>query len=382
MNPPTDPARTGPRVALHDYMDQLAGEVSNVDLRDRVHAASRRATVRRRVAVGAAAALAVIAVASGIAVAGLPSAQRDRGTPVVGTTTPPAPTRPITTETPAGWSELPPTLYYQVRHDQGDTSRYDLWWSDFQTSEQQFRPPGKACGMFLSPDMTTVAWVAVDDTPGATGDLWISGLDGNAPRRLAYDVTCTGMSYPRWFDDTDLVFWKELGGRATVVETRTGKTADAGFPADVTDLVFSPNARYAAYGQDGKVVVCRADGTVIRRFAHGDETPTGGFTLQGISDDARTVVLGMNPSDPGHVRSGFRLVDTISGRNLELPKILKVTNPLSTEIYPAPGNQLLVRVDLGSHKRVFLLGEDGTVIDSHGELESLKDAQLLPPTSS
>lgn len=381
MTMPTDPSRTGPRPVLHDYMEQLAREVSNVDLRDRVHAASRRVTLRRRIVVGAAAALAVIAVASGIAVAGLPSAQRDRGTPVVDATTPPMPTTPIRSETPVAWSKLPPTLYYQVRHDQGDTSRYDLWWSDFRTSEEQFRPPGKACGMFLSPDMTTVAWVAVDDTPGATGDLWIAGLDGNDQKRLAYDVTCTGMSHPRWFDDTDLVFWTELGGRARVVETGTGKTADAGFPAGVTDLVFSPGAQYAAYGQNGKVVVCRADGTVIRRFGHGDETPTGGFTLQGISDDARTVVLGMNPSDPGPVRSGFRLVDTISGRNLDLPKTLEVTNPLSTEIYPVPGNQLLVRVDQGSHKRVFLLAEDGTVLDSHGELESLKDAQLLPPTS-
>jgi hypothetical protein len=379
VNIPMDPFRSQPRAALTNYLDELANDVQNVDLQDRVRAASRRTTVRRRIVVASAAAAAVIVVASGVALAGLPSAHRDRGTPAGVDST--GPTIAPTTKTgdPVAWNAIPPTLYYQVTHPSGDGFRYNLWWWAGNESKVQFTPPGLACGMFLSPDQTQVAWVAVSDELGATGDLWVSSLDGNVQQRLLLDVTCTGLDVPRWLDSATLLVGQGGDRPHEFIDVSTGKMVASEFRTGVTDLVSSPNAQFTAYSADGKIVVCRPDGTVIRRIAHGDETPTGGFTLQGVSDDGRRVVLGVNPSDPGHVRTGFRLVDTVTGKDVELPKGVKVSNPRSTEIHPVPGDQLLVRVDDGSHNKIYLLGADGTILDTRTEPAALHGALLLAP---
>jgi hypothetical protein len=374
--------------ALNDHLDELANEAQNVDLRDRVHAASHRVTLRRRrIVVASAAVVAVIAIASGVAVAGLPSARRDHGTPVgVDPTRPttPAPPAPsmtppdqTRTEAPVAWNELPATLYYQVTHPTDDGLRYELRWWAGKENEVQFTPPGLACGMFLSPDQSQVAWVAVSTDPGATGDLYVAGIDGNLQRRLLFDVTCTGLDVPVWLDSQTLIVGQGDKGPHKLIDVQTGKAVDSPFPEGSPDLVSSPNAQYAAYSADGKIVVCRPDGTVIRRTAHGAETPTGGFTVQGISDDGRRVVLGMMPSDPSHVRTGFRLVDTVTGDNLKLPKRVRVGNLTSAEIHPVPGNQLLVRVDEGTRHKIYLLGADGAILDTRTEPGTLHDALLL-----
>jgi hypothetical protein len=374
---PIDPFRPQPRGALNDYLGTLADDVRNVDLRDRVHAASRRVTIRRRIAVTAAAAAAVVAVASGIAVAGLPSAQRDRA-PAVDIA--PASPDPVRSGSEVAWTKIPPTLYYQVSHPVGDGFRYDLWWWAGAETGLQFQPPGPACGMFPSPDQTRVAWVAVGDRPGATGDLYVAGTDGNSQTRLLYDVTCSGQDVPVWLDSDTLLVGPGENQPRRVVDVLTGKTVDSSFPAGVAGPVVSPNGQYAAWSENGKIVVARPDGTVVARIAHGDETPTGGFTVQGISDDGRRAVLGMRPSDPSAVRTGFRLVDTVTGENVDLPRGVRVTKPLSTEIYPAPGNQLVVRVDEGKQNRIYLLGGDGKILDTRTEPAALHDALLLAPT--
>jgi hypothetical protein len=147
----------------------------------------------------------------------------------------------------------------------------------------------------------------------------------------------------------------------------------------VADPVVSPGGEYAAWSENGTVMVSRSDGTVVHRFAHGDETPTGGFTVQGVSDDGRRVVLGMRPSDPASVRTGFRVVDTTSGKNVDLPREVRVTDLTSTQVHPVPGNQLLVRVDEGKQNRIYLLRDDGSIRDTRVEPASLHDALLLVP---
>jgi hypothetical protein len=355
---------------LTDHLSDLAEDVHNVDLRDRVHAASRRVSRRRRVTAAGAVAVAVAAVAF----IGLPSAHHDRGAPVpaVESSVP----RP-TPSAPVAWAQLPPTFYYQVARASG----YDLWRWSGDRSELQLKPPGLACGMFLSPDQLTVAWVAVDGTPGETGDLYVSGLDGNLQRKLLTDVTCSGLDVPRWAGPGELIARRTGFDRPRWIDVPTGKTVASPFGRSVTDLVWSPDGRTGAYSADGRIVVCRPDGTVIRRVAHGDETPTGGFTLQGISDDGRQAVLGMKPSDPGQVRTGFRLVDTLTGRNLTLPRTIHLSRATAAEIHPVPGGQLLVRVDEGLRNKIYLLGTDGMIRDSRSEPVSLHDALLLPPTS-
>jgi hypothetical protein len=364
--------------SLQRQMEELADDVRVVDLRARVHAASHRVTVRRRIAVAAAAAAAVIAVVSGVVWAGSPSAQRDRGVPTGVDSVAPS-TSTSTSAPPVAWATIPPTLYYQVRTSGGDQQRYELWWSDGTASERQFTPPGLACGMFQSPDQARVAWVAVGDNPGAAGDLWVASIDGNEMRRLLTDVTCNGLNVPRWIDADDLIATRD--GVANVIEVETGKAADTSFGDEADDLVWSPDAQFGAYSASGEIVVCRPDGTVVRRVGHGDETPSGGFSLQGVSDDGRRVVLGANPSDPSQVRSGFRVVDTVTGKNVDLPRSIKVANLMSTQINTVPGNQLLVRVDEGATNKIYLLGQDGMIKDTRTEPKSLHDALLMPPTA-
>jgi hypothetical protein len=366
---------------LKDHLDDLADDVHNVYLGDRVHAASRRVTVRRRIAVSSVAA-AVAAVAA-VALVGLPLRHEDRGAPPeVAPTLALSPAPAPAPATPVAWDALPPTFYYQVAHPSGDGLRYDLWWWAGTQSEVQFTAPGPACGMFLSPDQLTVAWVAADGTPGHGGDLWVSGLDGNLQRKLLTDVTCSGLDVPRWAGPGELIARQAGTGRPRWIDVGTGKSGPSPFGPSVTDLVWSPDGRTCAYSESDRiVVVCRPDGSVIRRVAHGDETPTGGFSLQGISDDGRQAVLGLKPNDPGQVRTGFRLMDTVTGKNLTLPEGVELGRATAAEIHPVPGGQLLVRVDEGARNRIYLIGVDGTILDSRVEPDSLHNALLLPPTS-
>jgi hypothetical protein len=377
------PFSAQPGDALTRHLDALANDVRNVDLRDRVHAASRRITARRRIAVASAAAAAVMAVGSGVAFTGLPLTHRDPDRPAGIDSTVPAiaPTNsPSTTTTVTVDNAIPPTLYYQVARPTADGLRYDLWWWAGNESKLQFTPPGPACGMVLSPDARTVAWVTVTDKPDSAGELWVSSLDGNVQRRLLFDATCAGPVIPKWLDSETLLVVQSGNYLPQLIDVHGGKAADSAFAPGIADLVLSPEGQFAAYSADGKIVVCRPDGTVIRRIAHQDQTSTGGFALQGISDDGRRLVLGPKSRTPGHARTGSHLVDTFTGRNIGLPRGVETRNALPTEIHPMPGNHLLVRVNEGRRNKIYLLDATDTILDTRTEPASLHQAVLLPST--
>ena len=356
MNMPVNPSRPQPRGALHDYLTELAGQVHGVDLRDRVRVSSRRLRIRRRILTSAAAAVAVVAVVSGIAWAGQPAARTAR--------TPPAAAPPSTA--PAPWAKLPRKLYYQ-----GPGVHYSLMRWD-STARTLFTAPVPACGLYLSPDGRRVVWVATDGG-GLTGKLMIAGSDGSGRRTLLANVACTAENVPVWLPDSaHLLIRLGNDGQRRMIDV-DGEVRATPLDGTVGDLAWSPSGTFVAYQEDGKIVVARPDGTVAHRVAHGDETPTGGFTVQGVSDDGRRVVVGMRPSDPGQVRTGSRLVDMVTGRYVTVPH----TSVNDGAIYPAPGNTLLVRQDQAGQQRVYLIGADLRVIDTRAEPASLKDAMLL-----
>ena len=360
MNMPVDPSRGRPRGALHDYMDELAGQVRGVDLRDRVLASSRRARIRRRVVTGAAAAAAVVAVVSGIAWAGLPTARTDRTPPAAVTSSTPPPTPPT------AWTKLPSKLYYQASGSHYGLLRWDA------TARTTFTAPNPACGLYLSPNGRRVVWVTTDGG-GLTGTLMIAGSDGTGRRTLLDNVACTAENVPVWQPDSaHLLIRLGNDGERRVIDV-DGEVRDTPLADTLADLAWSPGGEFVAYQDNGQIVVARPDGTVVHRVAHGDETPTGGFTVQGVSDDGRRVVVGMRPSDPGQVRTGFRLVDAVTGQNVPVPH----TGANDGAIYPAPGNTLVVRQDTAGRQRVYLLSPALKVIDTRTEPASLHDAMLL-----
>jgi hypothetical protein len=269
----------------------------------------------------------------------------------------------------SGWTTVPAALYYQAAGAHYALRRL----ADYRSVRTTYMPPGTVCGLYLSPDGRRVAWVAVDGG-GATGDLIVAGSDGQGRRTLLTNVVCTAENVPVWMPDSiGLLIQQDYQAPRRLVDVDTGEVHASPLAATQGDIAWSPNGEFVAYQDNGRIVVARPDGTIVHRVAHGDETPTGGFTVQGVADDGRRVVVGMRPSDPGQVRTGFRLVDVVTGKNLTVPH----ATANDAAIYPGPGNTLLVRSGAKDGHHLYLIGADGAVLDQRAEPPSLGEATLL-----
>lgn len=397
MNAPADPNRPRSSGSLGAYLADLADEVRPVDLRDRVRTSSHRLAVRRA-ALASTSLVAVVAVASGIAWAGLPGFRGVDGPPAGGGSTGPvpatsAPASPSATPSgspptgtptgnpPAGsgatdrpvWNDLPGTLYYLSSSGAGQ--RVDALTGD--AVRTVFSVKGPSCGLAVSPDHTKVAW-ATTDGGGSPGDLVVARVDGTDRRTVLRGVSCTGGNAPFWLPDSGrlLVAQGNLANRV-LVDTETGAVRQTPLAGVREYVAWSPNGRYVGYNQDGKIVVARPDGTVLRRTAHGPETPVGGFSVQGVSDDGRRVVVGVRNTDVQQIRSGFRLVDTVTGENLALPDGVASDSLRQTGIYPLAGGQLLVRTRNGSRNTLHLISASGKVRAQRVEPAALAGSTLL-----
>lgn len=385
---PNDPRFRG---AFCDHLGDLADDVRPVDLHDRVLASSRRLAVRRT-ALATSALAAVVAVASGVAWAGLPGIGGPGRTPAGSESTAPAPTTvppssPPATVTPhptgsatgeqPGLGGIAATLYY-IRFDGGSEHLYGLTGHDVR---EVLSPRAPTCGMAVSPDGTRVAW-ATTDGGGSTGDLVVSGIDGKGQKTVRKDVSCTGGNAPFWTPDSRhmLVSRGNQADRA-LVDVETGALSATPLAKVHDHGVWSPNGRYVAYAKDGKIVVAKPDGMVVHQVAHGDETPTGGFTVQGVTDDGRRVVVGVRATDLHQIRSGHRLVDAVTGQAIELPGSVRPANPRQVAIYPWADGQLLVRVPQGSHHKLYLFGAGWQPRAEVVEPAALSSGTLLAPSS-
>jgi hypothetical protein len=365
---PMDPFRSPARGALHDYMADLAEEVTLVDLRDRVRTSSRRATVRRRVLLTSSAAVAVVAIAAGVAWAGQPRQGGHEVNPATSESPVPSAAPSSPPSSASSTAPMPQRLFYLsltgklLRKDGGEL----------------FAPRTKSCGLVLSPDRNRIAYV-VADGGGATGDLIVARPDGTGKKTVLHDVTCTGGNSHGWLPGSRKILLRQGNtAKRVVVDVQTATISESPL-ATVNDyLAWSPNGDYVAYAENGEIVVARPDGTVVHRVAHGEETPTGGFSVQGVTDDGQRVVVGMMNSDPGFVRAGFRVVDVVRGTNIALA-VVPEESILGAAIHPLPGNNLLVRIEAGSGHKLYLVGADGQVLDSRTEPAGLRTATLIAP---
>jgi TolB protein len=388
MNAPFDPNRPQFGGFLSDYMADLADEVQPVDLRDRVRASSRRLAVRRT-AVAATAVVAALVVASGVAWAGLSGmggpdrqpADSSPSAPTPGPTTPTAvpssavPTTSSPTPNATASGGIPSTLYYLTF----DGTRQHLRvWQQGQVREI-LSPRTAACGLAVSPNHKRVAWTTTDGG-GATGDLVVARIDGTGQRTVLRGVSCTGGNAPFWLPDSrHMLIAQGNTAPRVLVDVDTGALTSTPLTGVIEYVAWSPNGRRVAYASHGEIVVARPDGTVDHRVRHGDETPTGGFSVQGISDDGLVAVIGIRNTDPDQIRTGYRLVNTVTGKTIPLPGEVAPTTATQASVYPLTDGQLLLRVRRSSEHTLYLINANGKVTAHKAEPAALGNAILLPP---
>jgi hypothetical protein len=333
------------------------------------------------------AAVAAVAVASGVAWAGLPTPQGEDVAPAV-TVSPapsasskPSPSVSAKPPTSSSTSAVPPAstparlgvpqrLFYLSIS--GELQRMDG-----TIGAPLFQPRPESCGLTISPDRTRIAYVTADGG-GATGDLIVARPNGADKKTVLHKVACTGGNSPLWLPGSQQLLLRQANtGPRMVLDLRTGDLAATPLKNVTGYVVWSPAGTYMSYQDSGKIVVARPDGTVVRRVAHADETPTGGFSVQGVSDDGRHVVVGMTNTDPDPIRTGFRLVDTQTGRNISLPASVAPKDPHQAAIYPTLSNHFLVRVPAANTHKLCVMSVDGKVLDTRTEPSDFRSATML-----
>ncbi|MFC4149212.1 hypothetical protein ACFO0M_23420 [Micromonospora mangrovi] len=333
---------------LRSDLAGLADEVTPVDLRDRALRTSRRLGVQRTVATTAAA-LVLVAAATGTALA-----VRPNGSP------PPAPAGPTVSESPspsgkvtpapkpsrapspapespsAGAGESAPAVL--------DGTRYYL---EFTGSEARIHlvRPGRhevnmlplgndtcmANSMTISPDGKRLAWVKDGSTTGWSGALVTSRIDGTRQRTVATGISCLGSRALVWKGGDLLMAQK--GKVSVLVDMAAGKPVN-GDPGQETDRCWSPDGKWLASldAESGQHQV--TDEGVLRQYTYtppaAEAEGRDGWAARSVSIDGRYVAVGWKGTDPSRADSSFAVIDTATGKVVDLPGTGKVRSILFT----------------------------------------------------
>ncbi|WP_216642290.1 hypothetical protein [Micromonospora sp. WMMA2032] len=377
----------------------LADEVTPVDLRDRALRTSRRLGIQR-VVVTSAAALAVLAVATGTALAIRPNGQAPAPAgPSVTSTAPPveptptAPVEPSRTpstapdDTTGGGPGVDGTigrLVYapsELANAPSSTSTVRL---------QSWRPGGDPVRLLgipyrpaqlnvaVAPDGQRVAWVE------ETGAVWVSALDGSGRRKLRDGVDDICWS-PVWLPNS-----RQLAVRLA---------ADRGGYSDTGLLDISSGTFTKVTGLDGCHAVFAADGTLA--FADGSDgtvvlTDRSGrtrrtvpglgvkgsryvcFDLSSLSPDGRRIALYRIDRSGTYGDAARDLVvnavlDTRSGKELALP----LGGRQLRQVFFQPDGSMVVRVRDGDRYAVVLVDAAGNKIAERAEPSGLREMQIV-----
>jgi Tol biopolymer transport system component len=211
--------------------------------------------------------------------------------------------------------------------------------------------------MTVSPDGSRVVWVT-NENRDYLGDLalFVFGHP-SGPRLLGGQVL--PWSPPQWEADSRHIVANTLDATFRI-DTDTGFSEPIA-PGVIYNLL-SPGGAYAANADGGEVVVVRSDGAPLRRVTYGGGGE-GGFSVQGVSNDGRYVVIGAGGSDPTRVLGGAVLLDMITGGPAPLPMIPPVGS-LIRPVVPAPDGGMLITtstIDADDQARVFVVTPSGVV---------------------
>ncbi|WP_433081168.1 hypothetical protein ACQP1P_45280 [Dactylosporangium sp. CA-052675] len=302
-------------------LTDLAGEVRNVDLHDRVLRTSRRLGVRRAMTASAAA-LTVLAGAVGVAFALRPDGAAPA--PLPGASTATSATTGATSGPPAKVeSSAPPSVTETVLKGTrwylaSTPTEYVVHAVTGADDKVTAHIPGDSNDarcvsqtITVSPSGKRLAWVEGSDD--LNGTLKVADTDGSHRQTLGTGVLCLGADTLIWKGDDQLVLTK--GNQQHLVDIAT--RADTALPT--TEQVES-------YSPDGSKV---AKTVGQQRVANGKSykyTPPAamaehhdGWSARGLSADGRYVAAGWKGTDPSRRRDTFTIVDTTTGKAVALP---------------------------------------------------------------
>ncbi|MET7469046.1 WD40 repeat domain-containing protein [Micromonospora sp. NPDC005686] len=376
-------------------LSDLAEEVTPVDLRDRALRTSRRLGIQRAVATSAAA-LVVLAAATGTALAIRPNSQAPAPAgPSVTVTAPPVePSRTPSTDpsrttstapdgTTDGGSSAAATFGRMVY---GPSLLPDGTSSTSTVRLQSWRPGGDPVRLLgvpyeaavlnvaVSPDGKRVAWA---DEAGA---VWVSDLDGSGRRKLrdGLDNLCWS---PVWLPNSQqLVVRVTAGGDTGLLDASSGKfTKVTGL--DGCHAVFAANGTLAfADGSDGTIVLTDRNGNGRRTIP---DLGTKGsryvaFDLSSLSPDGRRIALfridrSGTYGDAARDLDVNAVLDTRTGKEVALP----LEGRQLRQVFFQPDGSMVVRVRSGDGYTVILVDAAGKKLAERAEPSALRNMQIV-----
>jgi TolB protein len=397
---PTEPLRE----LLHD----IAAQAEPVDLRDRVHARSRRDRRRHALASGALAVLVVAATAMGLTqAAGVHPPVTDD--PPVGSSAPVppsgAPSRssapPSASASASGPAQPDPggaigTLFYLDQPNGGTVvvpATVHRWDSSGSTVTSVFRltNTADAANVSVSPNGRWLSWVNVIGPDAPT--LRLADLGSGAERTLLVGVE-PFFSEPSWTPDSSRLLLRRMtttvdGDGVGTVDVASGTftplTSDfygvhPTLAADGSGVVYS---QHVGAGSDEVLKVTDPTGKELRTVPN--QAPSG-YDICSVSAGSTHVAVRRRTSggpitdgNPGGLSLDIArllycntIVDTRTGAALTLPAL----GELLQVKFRADGS-LLARVRQNGQHRLVLLSRDLEVLTERPEPASLKNFMLL-----
>ncbi|WP_089154797.1 PD40 domain-containing protein [Micromonospora sp. NBS 11-29] len=357
----------------------LAEEVTPVDLRDRALRTSRRLGIQRAVATSAAALL-VLAAATGTALAIRPEGRApEPAGPSITSTAPPVERTPNPTAEPpskdpsagAGQpqSALTGTRYY-LEQTSGRSRIHAVRGTQDRVVHEVVREDGGCAAntVTVSPDGKRVAWVrdGTDDT--VSGILSITTVGDSGGTTLAEGISCLGSRSLRWQGD-DLLMAQRKNGRSVLYDTAARKEV-GGDPGEETNRCWSADGTWLAAVSEGKPYV--TDGTDSRQYTYTpperEAVKWDGWEARSVSPDGRFVAVGWIGTDPSRRDDSFAVVDTTSSKTVDLPG----TGEVHGVLFDADGT-VLVRRGTG----ITVLDRDLRPLGTVDEPASIRNRALL-----
>ncbi|MGV9806617.1 hypothetical protein [Micromonospora chersina] len=384
----------------------LAEEVTPVDLRDRALRTSRRLGIQRAVATSAAA-LVLLAAATGTALAIRPDGQgavpAPAGPSVTSTWPPvevtptPQPSRAPSTDpsgspsTDGGAPAAGATfgrLYYGPADGSAGSSAVRL---------RSWRPGGQPASLAplpaiwalsnasVSPDGRRIAWVERGFDAKDVGTLYVSDIDGSNKQPMLSDADEYCVT-PTWSPDSRHLLFGTMqanGGydRVGVLDTRSDRHTVQWWSS-------RPQACHAIWSADGRTIAMNTDAGVALYDTTGrKQRSVPGLSAAGawqshhvtsLAPDATRIALfrirkGEDAGDVGRLLRVNAVLETATGKVVDLPL---GGRELEQVFFQADGS-MVVRVKDGGGHVLLLVDANGRKVAEQPEPAVLRDAQLI-----
>ncbi|QLQ38603.1 hypothetical protein [Micromonospora robiginosa] len=361
----------------------LADEVTPVDLRDRALRTSRRLGIQRAV-VTSAAALVVLAAATGTALAIRPNGQAPAPAGPSITSSPPpqvtpTPSRSVepsrtTSKSPDSGAGQPQSALTGTRYYLEQTSTRSRIHAVRGTQDRVVHEvvhEGSRCEsntVSLSPDGKRVVWVQDSTDNNMSGVLLIATVGENGATTLAEGISCLGTRPLRWQGD-DLLMVQRKNGQSVLYDAAANKQV-VGDPGQETDRCWSADGAWLAAVSEGKPYVSN-DGD-LRQYTYTppqqEAAKWDGWEARSVSMDGRYVAVGWIGTDPSRRDGSFAVVDTTRSKAVDLPG----TGEVRSVLFSVDGTVLLRRGN-----GITVLDRRLTPVGTVTEPSSLRNRALL-----